>query len=390
MKRYWRLIAIVTIVVLTIGTFYIQSAIAAVSYSEIKIEKISGNEELIEPVILNGSYNTGTGMNVAINVTPDGSEYIRNQSFFERIQGMYSNEVKRLQEEYRSFMRGKSGSNTSYLETEDTLASAEVINQSVRGSDSGDMEFDIAVLNKENGEITSFTVSVPNRAMYAQVFVEDVQMADDTLKVVTRNYSKDGENALYMYHFDMTNQEITGDKRIAITGDNGENAGSHLMIEPESDQTAPSEYIIFSKDSPGGQDVQEYIVYNLETGDKQQLETPEKLSGDALLSDKEHLYFNTGNQIVQYNIETDEMTAEIDLPSQDTSNGDMQRNTRPLLHVTNDKMYLLTASPGKKIGQNITIIDTTSGETLYNGKLTIEKPVDQNESLHIFDIQVGS
>lgn len=382
MKRYWRLIAIVTVVVLTIGTFYIQSTLAADSYPEFSIENINGSEELIEPVTLNGSYNTGTGVHVAVDVTSDGPEYFDNQSFFERLQGMYSHEVKQLQQEYRSFMRGKGGNIMSYLETENRLAYAEVLNQSVRTSGS-DMEFDMAVLDKESNETTSFTVPVPNRAMYQRVYVEDVQMANDTLKVVTRNFSNDGENTLYMYHFDMTEQEITGDERIAITGENEENATNDFMKVRESDQSAPSKYIIFRENSPASQDVNGYIVYNLETGEKQQLD----LSGrDALLAHNEYLYFSTGDQILQYNTETDDMTAEIDLPAQD--DGETQEQTQPQLHVTNDRMYLFTGSPGQKVGQDITVIDTTSGETVYNGKVTSENPVGQNESLHIVDIHI--
>jgi len=389
MKRYWRLIVIVTVVILTIGAFYIKSSLAAGNYPEFKIEKISGNERLINSVILNGNYTAGNSMGESVKVTPDGSEYNSNQSFIERIQGLYNNKIYRLQQEYRGFMRGKTGSITSYFEEEETLAYAEVINQSVRISNN-DMEFDIAVLNKENDETISFTVPVPNRAMYTQVYVEDVQMTDDTLKVVTRNFSKDGGNAIYLYSFDIMKQEINEDERVAITGENENNAMNHLGMISASDQTAAQKYIIFSKDSPDGQDVQGYIVYNLETGEQRTLEPSQDLSGDALAYDNEYLYFSIGNQIVQYNIETDEITAEIDLPSQDTSNGDMQRNTLPMLHVDSDKMYLLTGNPGKKTSQNIAVIDTTTGETLYNGQLTSKKPIDQNGALHIFDIQIGS
>src|SRR5699024_1384790 len=389
MKRYWRLIVIVTVVILTIGAFYIKSSLAAGNYPEFKIEKISGNERLINSVILNGNYTAGNSMGESVKVTPDGSEYNSNQSFIERIQGLYNNKIYRLQQEYRGFMRGKTGSITSYFEEEETLAYAEVINQSVRISNN-DMEFDIAVLNKENDETISFTVPVPNRAMYTQDYVEDVQMTDDTLKVVTRNFSKDGGNAIYLYSFDIMKQEINEDERVAITGENENNAMNHLGMISASDQTAAQKYIIFSKDSPDGQDVQGYIVYNLETGEQRTLEPSQDLSGDALAYDNEYLYFSIGNQIVQYNIETDEITAEIDLPSQDTSNGDMQRNTLPMLHVDSDKMYLLTGNPGKKTSQNIAVIDTTTGETLYNGQLTSKKTIDQNGALHIFDIQIGS
>src|SRR5699024_11994690 len=106
-----------------------------------------------------------------------------------RIQVLYNNKINRMTQEYCGIMHRKTGSITSYFEEEETLAYAEVINQSVRISNN-DMEFDIAVLNKENDETISFTVPVPNRAMYTKVYVEDIQMTDDTLKFVTRNFSK--------------------------------------------------------------------------------------------------------------------------------------------------------------------------------------------------------
>lgn len=87
MKRYWKLIAIVTVIVLTIGTFYVNSALSAGSYPEIVFKKESGNEELVEPLILGGNYfadNIGHGL----ELTAEEATFEGERSFFERIRDM--------------------------------------------------------------------------------------------------------------------------------------------------------------------------------------------------------------------------------------------------------------------------------------------------------------
>ncbi|QKY71099.1 hypothetical protein [Lentibacillus sp. CBA3610] len=390
MKRYWRLIAIVSVVVLTIGTFYIQSAMAANNLPDITIETVNGDEDELDSVVINGTYTVGNGMGEFVELNSDGSTYDSEQSFIEGLQTRPFNErTNQLQEDYRGFMRGKGRNTASYLETEDTLAYTEVINQSVSGP-SSDMEFDISVLDKESGETLSFTVPVPNRAMYAQVLVEDVQIMDGALKVFTRNYSKDGGGEKHLYSFDIANQEINGNESLMSTESQDQNTSIHISIVSNSDITAANQFIIFEKtkrpitrgpennqgidsEQPADEGTQEFIVYNLETGEQKTLDLPETLSGKRV-TDREHstLYFEGEGNIIHYNVETEQVTDETELPV----NG-----TAEFTRIANGKVYMLTGPENQNNFQRLMILDLQSGDTLYEGEIKPEEPVENGALL---------
>ncbi|MFD2759994.1 hypothetical protein [Lentibacillus juripiscarius] len=406
MKRYWRLIAIVTVVVLTVGTFYIQSTLSASSYPEVVFEKMSGNEEELEPVVLNGHYSTSSrGMGEGVRVTAEGSNYTGEQSFFERLQrGFYSQGIKQLQDKYRGFMRGKGGNIASYFETENTLAYAEVINQFI-GSSASDMEFDIAVLDKESDETTSFTVPVPNRAMYNHAYIEDVQMVDGNLKVISQMYPKNGRGAKYVYSFDISKQEINGEEKIAAVENQNENTRVKIRILSSSDIKAAHNCVIYEKteepiirdpernqtsvtEKPANKGEKEYVVYNLETGEKKSMKLPEELAGaDAIMYKNATLYLQNENQLTLYNVKTEEVGSQTELPSQDTAK---QREAHSVLKIANGTMYVLATPVGmdQENPQTITIIDTKSGDVLYKGKIMTKKPLNEGKSLYFSGMQI--
>lgn len=407
MRRYGKLIAIITVVVLTIGTFYVQSALSAGRYPEVVMKEVKGDEKEANPVTLYGQYSVASGMNSAgVRVTSDGSTYEGERSFFDRIQrGYYSEEIRQLQEKYRSFMRGKRSNVASYLETEDTLAYAGVRNQSVRGSDR-DMEFDISVLDKADDETTSFTMPVPNRAMYNSVIIEDVQMLDGELNVMTQNYLRNGGNATYVYQIDISEQEITGEDTIASAEEQDENTNVSMRLLASSDILGDHNYVLFAKTTEpvvrqssnrqgnvseqiSNEGADEYIVYNLKTGEKKSLALPESLKGkDDLFYENTTLYFTDDNisEITRYNFETGNVEGKLDIPSENIDA--MQQESTPAVEIANGKMYLLTRPNDPASTQNLIVMDTESGDVLYEGEVTTNGSVDQENTLLIYDMSV--
>lgn len=416
MKRYWKIIAIVTVVVLTIGTFYIQSALSAGSHPEVIIKKESGNKEAVDPVVLQGSYQkVVNGPSDNITLTAKGSTFNDKQSFFERFRGFNSTEIRELQDKYRSFMRGKSGNISSFYEEEDNLAYVDVVNQPVWESPS-EMEFDIEVLDKEQDETTSFTVPVPNRAMYSQVYVEDVQMIDGKLKVITHNYLKQGgkdrfnSGRKHLYSFDVSKQDINGEEKIVSTEDEDKNLRTHVTKMPESDRTGANDYVVFRKsqesvqpeatsnqstvtEEPVNKSKQEYIVYDLETGEKKSLNLPEALPNKEVLPyEGANLYFMVNSEnnrkIVGYNMKSGKVEKKIKLPSNSTDK--MEGETHSIVKISNEKIYVLSTKVGQKITQgtqHISVIDINKGETLYRGEITTKEP-SVGEYLHFYNMKI--
>ncbi|SFB05836.1 hypothetical protein SAMN04488072_106118 [Lentibacillus halodurans] len=396
MKRYWRLIAVILLVVLTIGTFYIQSAIAANGLQDITVEKVSGNEDEMEPVTISGSYMLGNAMDESVQVDVEGTTYGSEQSFFKRFRnGFFHERILQLQQAHRNFMRGKGGSISSYMETADTLAYANVINQTMPGR--GEIKFDIAVLDKKNDETTSFTVPVPNRAMYAQVQVQDVQMTDDELHVMTRNYPRDGGEEAHLYRFDIPDQDITGDDTM-ISGDIQESERTYFNMVTDSDETASHDDVIFKKttrtsgldddqnsgaEQPAQDVTNNYIIYDPETEETRSLELPESLvDQDILDRDNTTLYFGSQQQIVQYDLETEQITSEIEVPTSYEETEKLGSITR----IKNDKAYMLTRN--QQAPRRLLVLDLTSGNTLFEGKIKLDEPVGQDASLHFYELSV--
>ncbi len=414
MKRYWKLIAITTIVVLTVGTFYINSALSANSYPEIVFEKVSGNEEELDTVVINGDYRIGRyGSGESVQVTTDGSTYQGELSFFERMQGRYSTELNELQDEYRNFMRGKSGNVSSFYEAKDTLAYVDIINQTLVESPS-ETEFKIEVLDKDSNETVSFNVPVPNRAMYRTVYVADVQMIDGELKVITQNYLKQTDNVfgnqeMHVYSFDIANKSINGENKILTAENNNKNVRTHIGSVQESDVLNAHKNIVFSinkentepnpnrnvagevKSTDNGN--QQYFTYNLETGEKKKLDFPkEHQDKEVMVYDGSILSLmgdnEDGREFVLYNIESESVENKFVIPSQNKEDAKFGVNSN--VQISNGKMYVLntTYNEGNDAPSTIMVIDTKSGDILYKGNITTKKPVDKEYRLSFYGMEI--
>ncbi|GGJ89067.1 hypothetical protein GCM10007063_09640 [Lentibacillus kapialis] len=394
MKRYLYLVAVASIIVLTFSAYYIQQTITSGSYPEIVIEKVSGNEDKVEDLMISGSYRLGFGMGDNVKVDIDETVYSSEQPFPQRFGNrIYGDNTNRLQDRYRRFMRGKSGSVRSFLETDNVVAYANVIGQSLDASNQ-DMTFDMAVLNKQTEESTSFTVPVPDKEAYSQVTVEDVQMIDNELYVITQNIKVTGANSKRIYRFNFNEQNMTGEDVITSYEDQKAEA-VHTRIRKMGvpDETKAQEYVVFFKEhSVIGQGTdtareitesgKEYIAYKLKTNEKKQLELPKSLSVENMLIYKHgKLYMRDGHNLLQYDITKGETEKEMQLPEQGSG------FPTPVA-ISDDTIYVLTANEQSNISQ-ISVFDLTSGDLLYNGKIKPEKPLERNVTLQLYDLSIS-
>ncbi|MGB2993820.1 MAG: hypothetical protein WBB47_14400, partial [Paenisporosarcina sp.] len=142
MKKYWKFTSIIAVIVLSIGTFYVNSAMSATQYPEFVINKKSGNAEEIKSLVLEGGYHEGSSMNYTNNhleITSDGSEYRNGSSLLDLVIGRPAPMIQELQDEYRNFMRGKENLD-SFFENNKLLAYADV-KYKIGSSTSRDFKF---------------------------------------------------------------------------------------------------------------------------------------------------------------------------------------------------------------------------------------------------------
>ncbi|WP_373471106.1 hypothetical protein [Carnobacterium alterfunditum] len=222
MKRYGKLSVIAVLVVLTIGIYYIQPIFAAETKPEFTISEKKGDQELIEDMTIEGYYyeNNLFGIGTDVEITTEGTTYYSNQPYQNQRQGSVSANKKmaQLQKEYRSFMRGKNHFLTNFFEDESILAYAEITTNNF-SSVTEESEFKIEVLNKKTEEVLSYSVDFPKTTEYVSIYVEDVQVANNKLIVVTNGYASnkdDMQDEQHLYSIDLPNEKIEKDEKIQL------------------------------------------------------------------------------------------------------------------------------------------------------------------------------
>src|SRR5690625_936036 len=230
MKRYWKFVLLVSVIVLTFSTFYIQSSFATKGLPRFKIEHQNGDPAELEKLLIRGYYyDDHIGAN--LKVDQDGTVYERQQSYVSilKAENYFSGNIIRLQKEYRNFMRDKQEGNEEFFENDEILAYAN-INMDFKhfgGQNHYDFTFEIETLHKQKKKKNKFTTRVPKVEDYDYLLVDHIQLTDSgDLKVFTRNSlmpSNDDYNELsyyisrdemHVYTFDLTKQSLVSDETI--------------------------------------------------------------------------------------------------------------------------------------------------------------------------------
>lgn len=386
MRRYWKLIGIVTVVVLTIGTFYIQSAIAKANYPTFHIETISGDEQLTEDLVINGEYQE-KGEVVYPTITKDGTYYQEGFTLFDVVMGgLYSNKLQELQKEYRNFMRGKEDF-YSFAENEEILVS---VNSDTMWSSNlmvNEVTFEVEVLQKDSKVKTTFDIPVSKEEDMDNLFISKVNVLNDMIQVVTnKSVYVDGnyEEYLYVYRLDIATKKLLSETVIDFPGIQV-NADAHpsLMDSDHDNQTKLSLFVSeeFSEPELAGEEYlsekisRELVLYNQETDTQEIIELPEeiKLDFNPELYMDQTIYFTEETedtyQIIGYNIDDKQIETNYTIELNDK-----------LANINIDGEYVYMYSPikSKPMEAVFTISEIKTGDILYEGSIGL----DSNEGLY--------
>lgn len=388
--RYWRLISIVVVIGVVIGTFYIQSAVATHQYPAFALKKQSGDEKEAEGLMLYGEYRKGNQNDVqeqnevqernGVQISEAGSKEYPEQTYFKRLAEIDDSPyIKKLQQHYKHFMREKDSDRTLFDESKTMLAYVNVGLNSRNGSDN-DHTFDIDMLEKESGDRQSFQVTLPNDD-YSQIVVESVRFHDGELAVFTQNYKRDSENGeLHVYRFNIADEKLIQEEPILSGRQEGEESWSDATIINSNDAVDNSNDIIFEVDhyaSLGEEGIYtevrdaELVVYNLVTNELEEVNLPEEIAdeiGTVKLHDNK-LFFEkqTKNSvdIFTYDIESQKITDKYTMKISNTTDPD--ENSAVSWNVGNNKLYVSGALKDNNSLADTAIVDLDSHETLYEG-----------------------
>ena len=402
MTRYWKLISILLVIVLSVGTFYIHSALATNGFPQMLIKKQSGNEEELDSVVISGNYIEEYYYE-QLMLDLEGIEYWSERSFFEKVNGHYLPlEIQKLRKEYWNFTRGKTSNAVNYYEDDAFLAYSNISYD--RSNDAFGYMFNISVLDKQTNKTTSFDFSVPNSKAYSFISTGSVQMVDDVLKVITYNDSRNNNEVEYhLYTFDIAGKKLNEGEVIVTVP----YTDSEVSLLNERTIEQGNNYAVFSKKILGdfeekeqetqGDDTEEVLqkevatvellVYHFATGKMETIELPEMLHEYELpyIYDGSHVFFSRimedRLEVIAYNLTNKQVEMESAIDWSDIDEG------LQLTRIKDGKLYVVNKSNDTA---TVIVANLTTEETLYQGEIVIDdstKNSDAIQSIDFYDIE---
>lgn len=415
MKRYVKLIIIAVVILLSIGVYYIQPMFSADERPEFKIIANSGDETLSENMVLKGYYSEnvmlGMGIGDDIKITPKGTTYYSDSSnrFQSQLSGSDYEKINQLQEDYRSFMRGKEPSLANFFEDDTLLAYAELTTNNY-SSVTEDEEFKIEVLNKKTNKESSFSVDLPKSTNYSYMYIEDIEVANNQLIIVTNGYSLNNENEQDEHHFysiSLPNEKIEKDESLQLdlvnldgkqiqyvellSGMNTVQTSKFLVYRVEiGDEQSETELY---EDQEIYETTYELIGVNIETGEQFLIDLSDEVGNQALSSafsiEKDILYFYKKNKetitIYTYSLEQKELremeTAELSEAQKTALKEEIT------LSVHNGTAFFVNNDKIKGKDQQIMAFDLESGKAVFEGSLIeTKKQSATNSELYLYEV----
>ncbi|UTR12745.1 hypothetical protein MM300_10920 [Evansella sp. LMS18] len=397
MKKYWKVTATLIITVLSFGIFYMNIAMSAEHLPELVIQTKTGDKEEIRDIVLEGSYtdiSSNNYLSSRFKLTAEGSEY-NNRSFLSEIIGQPATRIKELQEEYRSFMRGKIPSETFFTENSEFLAYARA-DYKIDSLRSSDFTFEVSVLNKSNNSTNSFTTQVPVSEELDHIYVEEVQMIDGELHIITQNSMRNGHdytNENHIYTVDLKEQKISDHETIlqVASGQDDIQVESHLVSRSASGAAEQlllvrSEYkIIDDVESHRMEQLnKELISYNLVTKEKEEINLPDTLNleeNEIRFFDGSSVYFvNKEGHVTPYNLAEEQTGEAFDLQLS------FDLDQPPMITVQDEKLYAVNVSNTAQSNPGIVVADVQTGDTLYEGEIVLKD--DSSEAAGDFELYI--
>ncbi|MEW9052080.1 MAG: hypothetical protein AB2392_13055 [Neobacillus sp.] len=400
MKKYWKFTSIVVLIVLSIGTFYVTSALSAEQYPEFVIQTQTGDEKEIDSLVLEGAYaadtSTGNYRGTNVEINEEGSSY-KNHSFLDRVIGQPPTLVKRLQDEYRTFMRGKNSQVQSYFENEQYVAYAAENYQ--HGTLSTRFFLDLSVLNKEDGKIDTFTLEIPDGKELDYFYVEDVQMVEGELHVITQNAVRMIRDQLnheeHIYTIDVAGQKISSHEAIIQVPEEQEDLRSNIQIVQTSPTQAHEQLIFVKTDWRIFEDAEsirdevasrEVYSYDLRTKETMKIDVPN------LPLDENQLSYFENSTIYFMNLDGQELVVT-PYSLVDHQVGKQSRiqlsGVEGLMHghttiVKENKLYLVSPQMTPTIDADVIVADIRSGDILFKGQLAMKDASEEKGNFELF------
>ena len=405
MKHYWKLLSLIVFVSLVTGAFYIQGSLASNGKPDFVIEKRSGDEEVVKNLVMSGSLQPGNYLEESLQIYNTETVYTSERSFIENIDNVYfSPEIKRLQQEYRNFMRAKISDPSVFYEDENYVAYADIKWEQGNIGPTR-FSFDIELLEKDSEEVTVIQELLPKDRSYSYANVRDVQWIDGKLKVIAEIHSDiNGRTSeIHLYTFDLKSQQLTED-RLLISIDDEKNPNSSVTVLTEDRDIGRTKELLIEetmwKMVPYGESFRDekvngqLILYNYETDEQRSIEKPEFQFDFVSLYDS-IIYFmkrtENGLEIHPYDTERSNYLNTQILPVEMPSKISEENGSEfPIVTIKNGRIYLMSPYKDEQTNASILVADVKTWDILYEGTIEQSNPNENGKEypLRLYSLQV--
>lgn len=391
MQKYWKTVTLIAFLIVGLTLFYIKAGSYTDHLPQYVFHTLEGDEEAMEPFVIRGAANYTMLDTEFFEIGVNGTKYLRDEPFFNRMEDydMYGYEAdKERREEYRSFMRGKWGTENYFDESDDMLAYASV------DSDLFSFEqnkINIDVLQKQTDERTTFSIPISDYESYWYMDVLGIKVIDDRMYVFVEA-SKESEdveseeNTVRQYTIDLDTEQITGEKDVAsVKSKNDENGHETLRIlfnEGADDLSylVVHDHISYEMDEfedleTAQSSIKSMELHHIEDGEKQDVSIKE-LKGYPVAWMDGHVYLAEFKkdqlEMMDYEIESGKVTAtaEIGMASE------MPLDSDELEYhgiFQNGKWYVTTFQDGMTAA-HVAVVDLENLSADYIGEMEMKLP----------------
>lgn len=418
MRKYWKSVVAVLVIISGIGTYYMQSVISAWSLPDFEIKTIEGDEKLIENLVLFGIYDKSSEIEYNpekyyeydprqyLSITKDGSIYRDSISYLDNLKGTPNTRIRVLRDQYGDFFRGMSFWNDSIYEDEKYLVAAELnYTRNYGRYESLKVKF----LNKETKE--TYTITEKLR-LNEHIMIEDVQMNDEEILVFTKSWLFDAENDVHrdfisVYRFNINDKKLISIDELFVNesdlNDLDINLDYTFLVDSKS--WSPNDYVVVRKfginknvedvifededenvnnhnkdERVIEEEVNELYAYNVATHEVKQIILPDTVDHTFVsFIDGKNLYFASEEpnsiKISIYNIHEEKIINEINIdyvkfPLKDGS------SLVPSIRIDNGYIYVKEVFVSNNADSTLRVFDAATGDIVYKGEIVSNSKED--------------
>ncbi|QPQ31248.1 hypothetical protein [Lysinibacillus sp. JNUCC 51] len=386
MKKYWKTILISLFIVTTIGSYYIQQAMA--KNLSFKIETTNGDKGEIDNLIIHASYQS-VDIYRSLDISKDGSTN-QSGSFIGELKGRYyPGMFQKYIQEHRKFMRGKEANPGQYFEDENRLIYTTFSNKEGRGES---FILKIDILDKNTNESSSFEINMPDQVRYDWIDERDVYVENGKIKILATS-NLNSEEELHLYTVDENKKELEQDSIIAkIESDEVNRAIIDIFNDYKKIQNE-NYFLYMVKKYKYLEDGESEIIsspmylYNYLNNEKKEWTIPAELKPykHSIILQGTDIFIpvrsTNGLVLNRYNIEKNQWEEPISFKYPSIANA----KEKPSIQITDGKLYLIDRVSD---GHLFLIGDLRTGESLYEGKIISENKENRDADYSLYIEQI--